>query len=83
MFIHLGNDVLISAQSLIAIINIQDPWSEGIQDVIDLAEMERKLVKISDQQKNKTLVICDDCVYISPISSQTLFKRANNFYGEV
>jgi regulator of extracellular matrix RemA (YlzA/DUF370 family) len=83
MFIHLGNDVSVATQSLIAIINIEDPWSEDIQDVIDLAEMERKLVIISDQEKKKALVICDDRVYISPISSHTLYKRANNFYGEV
>ncbi|NLV20932.1 MAG: DUF370 domain-containing protein [Syntrophomonadaceae bacterium] len=83
MFIHLGNDVVITSQSLIAIINIEDPWSEDIQDAIDMAEMERKLVTISDQEKKKALVICDDRVYISPISSQTLYKRANNFYGEV
>jgi regulator of extracellular matrix RemA (YlzA/DUF370 family) len=83
MFIHLGNDVVVAVQSLIAIINIEDPWSKDIQDVIDLAEMERKLVMISDQEKKKALVICDDGVYISPISSQTLYKRANNFYREV
>ncbi|MBP1761644.1 MAG: OrfX [Firmicutes bacterium] len=83
MFIHLGNDVVITAQSLIAIINIEDPWSEDVQDVIDLAETERRLVTISDQEKKKALVICDDGVYISPISSQTLYKRANNFYREV
>ncbi|HNX92246.1 MAG TPA: DUF370 domain-containing protein [Syntrophomonas sp.] len=83
MFLHLGNDVVVATQSLIAIINIEDPWSEDVQDVIDLAEMERRLVTISDQEKKKALVICDDCVYISPISSQTLYKRANNFYREV
>ena len=83
MFIHLGNDVVVAAQRLISIINIEDPWSEDVQDVIDLAEMERRLVMISDQEKKKALVICDDSVYISPISSQTLYKRANNFYREV
>ncbi len=83
MFIHLGNDVLISAQSLIAIINIEDLWSEDIQDVIDLAESDRKLVKVTNNGKRKALVICDDCAYISPISSHTLYKRANNYIGEV
>jgi regulator of extracellular matrix RemA (YlzA/DUF370 family) len=79
MFIHLGNDILIPAQSLIAIINIKDPWAEDIQDVLDLAEMEHKLVNVSAQEKKKALVICDDRVYFSPISSQTLLKRANIF----
>ena len=83
MYIHLGNDVVISAQSLIAIINIEEPLSADLQDIIDIAALERKLIHITEQEKKKALVICDDCAYISPISSHTLFKRANNYYGEV
>lgn len=83
MYIHLGNDVVISTQSLIAIVNIEEPLSADIQDVLDLAAVERKLVNISEKDKRKALVICDDCAYISPISSSTLYKRANHFYKEV
>lgn len=83
MFIHLGNNVVIPSQSLIAIINIKNPWTEDIKDIIELAEIEQRLKNVSAGEKMKALIICDDGVYISPISSQTLYKRANNFYGEV
>lgn len=83
MYIHLGNDVVISIQNLIAIVNIEEPLSADIQDVMDLASEERKLINISGKDKRKALVICDDCAYISPISSSTLFKRSNHFYKEV
>lgn len=83
MYIHLGNDVVISAQSLIAIVNIEEPLSADLQDIIDIAALDRKLINITEKDKKKALVICDDCAYISPISSQTLYKRANNYYGEV
>lgn len=83
MYIHLGNDVVISAQNVIAIVNIEEPLSADLQDIMDLAEVERKLINISDKEKRKALVICDDRAYISPISSNTLYKRANNYYKEV
>ena len=83
MYIHLGSDVVISAQNLIAIVNIEEPLSADIQDILDIAREERKLINISSKDKKKALVICDDCAYISPISSVTLYKRANNYYKEV
>lgn len=83
MYIHLGSDVVISMQNLIAIVNIEKPLSSDIQDILDIATEERKLINISDKDKKKALVICDDCAYISPISSNTLYKRANNYYKEV
>lgn len=83
MYIHLGSDVVISAQNVIAIVNIEEPLSADLQDIIDIAVVEKKLINISDKEKNKALVICDDCAYISPISSNTLYKRANNYYKEV
>jgi len=83
MYIHLGSDVVISTQNLIAIVNIEKPLSADIQDILDIATEERKLINISDKDKKKALVICDDCAYISPISSNTLYKRANNYYKEV
>lgn len=83
MYIHLGNDVVISMQNLIAIVNIEKPISADIQDILDIATEERKLITISEKDKKKALVICDDYAYISPISSNTLYKRANHFYKEV
>ena len=83
MYIHLGSDVVISAQNLIAIVNMEEPMSADVQDIVDIATEERKLINISAKDKKKALVICDDCTYISPISSITLYKRANHFYKEV
>ncbi len=83
MYIHLGSDVVISAQNVIAILNMEEPLSADLQDIIDIATVERKLINISDKEKNKALVVCQENVYISPISSNTLYKRANNYYKEL
>jgi len=82
MYIHLGNDVIISSENVIAIVNIDDPISPDLKDIMELAELDKKIINISDKDKKKAMVICDDYIYISPISSSTLYKRAINNYKE-
>lgn len=76
MYIHLGNNYIISAPSIIAILNYEPPVSNDVRDIVEIARMEKNLVSISEKGKEKAVVICDDKVYLSPISSITLYKRA-------
>lgn len=75
MYIHLGNNYIISAQDVVAILNMNTNLSEDLVDIIDLARFDKKLINISEEGKEKSLVICKDKIYLSPISSVTLFKR--------
>lgn len=83
MYLHLGNNYIISSQNIIAILNLNPPLNEDIKDIMEIARSERKLVNISEKGKNKALILCDDKVYLSPISSNTLYKRASHFTEEV
>lgn len=83
MYIHLGNNYIISSGDIIAILNIENPLSNDIKDIIEIAKYERYLVNVSEKGKEKSLVICDDKFYLSPISSNTLYKRALSQYKEV
>lgn len=76
MYLHLGNDQVISGERVVAIINLEEPTKEEIKVVIENAELDKKLTVISKNEKRKAMVICDDQIYISPISSSTLYKRA-------
>ncbi|MGI6413423.1 MAG: extracellular matrix regulator RemB [Syntrophomonadaceae bacterium] len=78
MYIHLGNNHIISSEDIIVIINLQPPWSEDILDIIQIAKDEKKLINISESGKEKSLVVCDNKVYKSPISSTTLSRRSFN-----
>jgi regulator of extracellular matrix RemA (YlzA/DUF370 family) len=82
MFIHLGNNYIIPAEKIIAVLKYEGNISEDLQEIIDIARIERKLINIGKKGKEKTVVMCDDNVYLSPISSMTLFKRAYNYYKE-
>jgi len=81
VFIHLGEDYTIFLDKVIAVINIEGPLDRSVKDIIDLAQVEKKLVRIGDQGREKSLVITDDQVYLSPISSLTLFRRGHNLAG--
>ncbi|MBO8159699.1 extracellular matrix regulator RemB [Thermosyntropha sp.] len=83
MYVHLGNNYIISTRDIIAIINIEPPVSEELDDVIETACIDKKLINIAEGKKSKSLVICNDNVYISPISSTTLYKRIANYNKEV
>jgi regulator of extracellular matrix RemA (YlzA/DUF370 family) len=83
VYLHLGDDIIISGDKIIAIINLDEPVSEVLKELIDDAEVDKILHTISRNDKKKALVLCDDCHYLSPISSNTLYKRAIQFRKEV
>lgn len=83
MYIHLGNNYIISAKNVVAILNLEPPVSEDIQDILEIARSEKNLTNISEKGKEKSMIVCDDQVYLSPISSTTLYKRAFNYVREV
>jgi regulator of extracellular matrix RemA (YlzA/DUF370 family) len=83
VFLHLGNSKVISGNSVIAILNIEEPISNDLQEIMENAALERKLINISKNDKKKALVVCDECVYLSPISSTTLYKRSMHNQKEV
>ena len=82
MFLHLGNDKVISGDSMIVILNITEPISNDLQEIIENAALEKKLINISNKDKKKALIVCDEGIYLSPISSNTLFKRAIQYQKE-
>ncbi|MEA4925247.1 MAG: DUF370 domain-containing protein [Syntrophomonadaceae bacterium] len=83
MFLHLGNNKVIGGNSVIAILNLEEPISDDIQEIIENAALDKALFNISKRDKKKALVICDEGIYLSPISSTTLYKRAIHYQEEV
>jgi len=68
MFMHLGGDVVISLKDIISIMDIESSSTSSItKEFLKTAEDEGFILT----EKNKKTII-----YLSPISSVTLFKRA-------
>lgn len=75
MFVHLGGDTLINSKCIIAIINAENAMgANSTKEFLKTAQEEGFVQKISDEYVS--IVITDKTIYLSPISSQTLKKRA-------
>lgn len=75
MFIHLGGDTLISSKDIIAIISVENVSDTDCRKVL-LKGLNQKEIKRIDPENCKSIIITDKKIYLSPISSLTLKKRA-------
>lgn len=86
MFIHLGGDVVVPLKDIIAIMDIESSSiSQNTREFLQTADDEGFIKKIS-KDNPKSFIISErynkTVIYLSPISSVTLFKRAG-FLDEV
>ena len=80
MFIHLGGNVVVSKKNIIAIMDLE-ACSHSIytRNFLKMSEEDGFVIKISDDEP-KAFVLAEKktktVIYLTPISSMTLFKRA-------
>ncbi|MEW6274190.1 MAG: extracellular matrix regulator RemB [Bacillota bacterium] len=72
MFLHLGKDVIVSKGEIIMILDYRT-------DVKTLLNEDGFIRNLAEEGKEKSWVITSREVFISPISSNTLKRRAENF----
>jgi hypothetical protein len=83
MYLHLGGDILINKDKVIAIIDLETVTIGGITHKFLSNIKDNKIVhNISEPGKEKTLIITTKRHYLSPISSTTLFKRSFSDVGK-
>lgn len=76
MFIHLGGQIVVRTKEVIAILDYGNNESQKkLQSFIDFFQDQEKVVWIS-KDETKSIVITDQTIYGSPISSLTLNRRA-------
>ncbi len=77
MFLHLGADVVVSLKQVVAILDLRTVRdAHSTREFLDAAGSKRKMLTV-DAGEPKSLVLTDDAIYLSPISSLTLMKRAS------
>jgi regulator of extracellular matrix RemA (YlzA/DUF370 family) len=82
MYLHLGNDQVIPGDQIVVILNLEETTAGQFENIIETAQRAGRLTNISKKGKKKALVVCDDRIYLSPISSHTLYKRAIKYQRE-
>ena len=80
MYLHLGQDVVVNTQDVIAILDMDNTTISKItKEFLKGSEEEGFVVNVSADLP-KSYILCERrgkiCVFISPISSSTLLKRA-------
>lgn len=86
MYLHLGQDVVVNSEEIIGIFDLENTsTSRFTREFLRRADRELKVVTVSYEMP-KSYVLCgrgsDLTLYISQISSATLFKRAGRFLKE-
>lgn len=84
MFLHLGENTVISTENLVGIFDMDNTTVSKItRDYLTQMQKENKIVNVS-YELPKSFILCSDkktkeeVLYISPISTQTLLKRIQN-----
>lgn len=78
MFLHLGENVVVPLSELISIVDLQKNSSQINREFLKTAEEEGFVIQLTE--KPVSLVICAQRIYLSPISPQTLSKRAQKVF---
>lgn len=77
MYIHLGGEKVILSSELIAIFDITIEKSSKIsKQFLSHASETKNVVRIGEEEP-KSIVVTQNEIYYSPISSATLKKKAN------
>ncbi|AOM84671.1 extracellular matrix regulator RemB [Salisediminibacterium beveridgei] len=77
MFIHLGGDFVLKTERIIAIFDHQTQgFSKENQLFMEGYQGKKRKVHVSDDPP-KSMVVTDDEIFMSPISTHTLKRRAD------
>ncbi len=86
MYIHLGKDTVVTDSEIIGIFDIDYCTTDKkSRKFLSLAEKNKKIVTVSYEELPKSFIVCKkkdrENIYISPISPETLKKRAGKTEG--
>jgi extracellular matrix regulatory protein B len=81
MFLHIGGDFAIPIRDIISIHNFNTFFSDKNKMYLEHMESEGKIIHLKEK-KPKSIVITNDLIYLSVISSLTLKKRAGLLFDK-
>ena len=84
MYIHLGEDIEVRKKTIVAIFDLDNTSASKItNEFFKRASKNNIVVNVSEEDLPRSYILTEEkgkqTLYISPISSQTLSKRANIF----
>ena len=83
MYLHLGGEICVKIKDVVAIMDLETTSTSKItREFLKKMQKNQEVINVNDEELPKSYVVINDDnktrMYISPISSGTLLKRANN-----
>ncbi len=91
MYLHLGADISVNKKYIVGIFDLDNTSTSKItREYLNNATKKNQVINVSEEDLPRSFILVKERgkekVYVSPISSQTLSKRANildvNLYGK-
>lgn len=82
MYLHIGADCMVKNSEIIAVFNLHHSQSLIYNDYVREYADRYKIVDAAGGEEYASLVLTADTMYLSPISSATLKKRAEAGFAE-
>ena len=80
MYVHIGKDVVINSENIIAILDISSLGKNknNLEKVLQKFKISDNIIDVSDENKKSLIILNNNSAYITNISSVTIAKRASN-----
>ena len=77
MYLHIGNEMMVSLDELVMIIDMESSNNrEANKEYLCYAAWDKRVVYVSGNTNNRSIIITKEKIFYSPISVDTLVKRA-------
>ena len=77
MYLHIGGDTMISSEEIIGIFDMDTSTvNKATRDYLAKAEKEKRVIYVNFDLP-KSFIVTDSGVYVSPLNTSTLNKRAS------
>lgn len=76
MLLHIGNEVVIPKKDLVAVFDYDVHVAGPTRNFLRAMRSEDRFIKLSEEGKERSIVLTTERVFISSISCHTLKKRA-------
>lgn len=76
MFLHLGDSTVVNTKDIIGIFDMDTSTvNKATRDYLNLAEKNKKIVYVN-YDLPKSFVVTNDKIFVCPLNTSTLYKRA-------
>ena len=76
MYLHLGNAAMVRKDAILGIFDLDNTSGSHLtREFLTRQERKSRVQNVSEENLPKSFILCDNGIYLTPLSSATLLKR--------